>query len=112
MIALLFGAVVVLSLAACTSDDDGADGGSTSTSEPNPTIETHLTDAFLIDIASATANAGEVAFEVGNTGQLLHEFLVIRTDLAEDALPGGQVSAQHHREHHRLAAGPEPVAPD
>lgn len=89
MITLLLGAVAVLGLGACTPGDEGADGGSGSTSEPNATItiETRLTDAFLIDIASATASAGAVAFEVGNTGQLLHQFLVIRTDLAEDALP-------------------------
>ncbi|MEX2032143.1 MAG: sulfocyanin-like copper-binding protein, partial [Dehalococcoidia bacterium] len=51
------------------------------------TIEANLTDGFLIDISAATASAGAVAFEVTNRGQLLHEMLIIRTDLAEDALP-------------------------
>lgn len=87
LIALLLATAAVLGIAACTSSDDAADAGSTGTSEPNSTMETQLTDAFLIDVASATANEGEIAFEVSNAGQLLHEFLVIRTDLAEDALP-------------------------
>ncbi len=34
-----------------------------------------------------TANAGEITFEVHNEGSVLHNLVIIRTDLAADALP-------------------------
>jgi uncharacterized cupredoxin-like copper-binding protein len=88
MLALILGAVAIMGAVACTSSEDGegGDNGGSGT-ESKGTIATSLTDAFVIDIASATAEAGAIAFEVTNTGQLLHEFMVVRTDLAEDALP-------------------------
>ena len=35
----------------------------------------------------ATAAAGSVTFNVDNLGVEIHEFVIIKTDLAEDALP-------------------------
>ena len=37
--------------------------------------------------AAFTANAGEITFEVHNEGSVLHNLVIIRTDLAADALP-------------------------
>ncbi len=37
--------------------------------------------------AAFTANAGEITFEVHNEGRRSHELVIIRTDLAADALP-------------------------
>lgn len=89
LLALFLGTVAVMAMAACTStgDAEGDPSDTSGTAAPNATIETHLTDGFLIDVASATANAGAVAFEVGNSGQLLHNFVIIRTDLDQGALP-------------------------
>ncbi len=39
-----------------------------------------------------TANAGEITFEVHNEGRESHELVIIRTDLAADALPFADVS--------------------
>jgi uncharacterized cupredoxin-like copper-binding protein len=40
-----------------------------------------------IDLSSNTAPAGEVTFNIKNNGEETHEFVVVSTDLAEDALP-------------------------
>lgn len=42
---------------------------------------------FSVTPETATAPAGLVTFRVRNGGAVAHEFLVIRTDLAPDALP-------------------------
>ncbi|MBI3649110.1 MAG: hypothetical protein HY240_10245 [Actinobacteria bacterium] len=42
---------------------------------------------FSIDLASANASTGEVTFAITNEGPSMHEFVVIKTDLAPDALP-------------------------
>jgi uncharacterized cupredoxin-like copper-binding protein len=42
---------------------------------------------FTVTPDVVTAAAGCVTFHVSNTGNDTHEFLVIKTDLAEDALP-------------------------
>ncbi|MEP6470327.1 MAG: sulfocyanin-like copper-binding protein [Chloroflexota bacterium] len=41
-----------------------------------------------------TVPAGEVIFNVKNDGTVLHEFVVLRTDLAEDALPEASDAAE------------------
>jgi uncharacterized cupredoxin-like copper-binding protein len=110
LLVLLAGVVAVLGLAACTSSDetpdDDVDGTAT---QEQPTIEANLTDGFLIDISAATASAGAVAFEVANMGQLLHEMLIIRTDLAEDALPVDGVAADESQL--EVVAGTTELAP-
>src|SRR3954451_11317991 len=42
---------------------------------------------FKIDLASTTAPAGPVTFHIKNGGTTLHEFVVVRTDLAAAKLP-------------------------
>jgi uncharacterized cupredoxin-like copper-binding protein len=63
-------------------DDDDTDGG-----EAVPGDVTATLTEFAIEIAPATAPAGEVTFEVANDGTTEHEFEIFRTDLAPDALP-------------------------
>ncbi len=50
---------------------------------------------FAISLPVAEAPAGEVKFEVSNAGSVPHNFYVIKTDLAPDALPvaGGKIDA-------------------
>lgn len=42
---------------------------------------------FSVTLDAASAPAGLVTFRVKNNGTVTHEFLVIKTDLAPDALP-------------------------
>src|SRR3954468_2722567 len=42
---------------------------------------------FAIDFASSSAPAGSVTFNISNEGPSAHEFVVIETDDAPDALP-------------------------
>jgi uncharacterized cupredoxin-like copper-binding protein len=67
---------LTMGLAACDSDDADGEGG----------IEVTLED-FKISLDEASAPAGEVTFNVENKGPSTHEFVVIQTDLAPDALP-------------------------
>jgi iron uptake system component EfeO len=74
-IAIALAAVVFV---ACGDDDETAAGGGT--------IRVDLQEwAVVPDTASAPA--GEVTFEIENTGEETHEFVVIRTDLAVTDLP-------------------------
>lgn len=54
-------------------------------------IPVQMGEFFVQD--GTSASAGEVGFAVTNEGAILHNFRVIRSDLAQDALPvaGGQV---------------------
>ena len=42
---------------------------------------------FEIDLASSTAPVGSVTFNISNEGPSTHEFVIIKTDDAPDALP-------------------------
>jgi len=68
---------VVAALAIACGDDD--DDGPTA-------IDVALAE-WSVTPSSASATAGDVTFSVTNNGEEPHEFLVIRTDLAPDALP-------------------------
>jgi plastocyanin len=74
--------VVATFVAGCTSDsstDNDSNGGSTRVSgEINEW-------SVLVDTASVPA--GEVTFTIANTGTIDHEFLVVKTDLPDGAIP-------------------------
>jgi hypothetical protein len=95
---ILSGVVLVLAvglLAACGGDDDDDAAGDTSTpvvsegdghEDPATTVGVALEDFSLTpDVSSAPH--GEITFAAQNLGATPHELLVIRTDLAADALP-------------------------
>jgi uncharacterized cupredoxin-like copper-binding protein len=81
--AWLAGALAALSLtvAAC-----GSSGGDASPSPSPSGIATTLAD-FSIKPAEKEAPAGSVTFDLQNDGPSDHTFYVVRTDLADDALP-------------------------
>ena len=89
-------AVAVLSLisAGCSSGDDGgttgASGASGASGEQTGAagaIDVTLQEYAIIP-GAASATAGTVTFDVTNAGpDDVHEFVVIKTDLAPDALP-------------------------
>jgi uncharacterized cupredoxin-like copper-binding protein len=81
-------AIFVLTLAvlaglavACGDDDDDGNGGGGGGS-----VDVALAE-WSVTPSQATAPAGDVTFTVTNDGTEPHEFLVIRSDLAPDALP-------------------------
>lgn len=65
-------AMLVLAATACSKGGGG--------------IGTTLSE-YKIELSSESASAGEVTFDVTNNGEKVHEFLVLKTDLAADALP-------------------------
>ena len=72
-------------LAACqgggssTSASASSGGGGT-------TVDVTLTE-FKVELGTTDIPAGEVTFDVTNDGTVVHEFVVFKTALAEDALP-------------------------
>lgn len=68
-----------LGLAACGDTDNNS---SSNEAEVHATLED-----FKITLDESSATAGEVTFEVENDGPSTHEFVVVKTDLAPDALP-------------------------
>jgi uncharacterized cupredoxin-like copper-binding protein len=84
----LVGAALALALVttACSSDEDDGAGG-TSGGGGGTTVAVTLQE-FAIAAVPASVPAGSVTFETTNTGpEDIHEFVVIKTDLAPDALP-------------------------
>jgi uncharacterized cupredoxin-like copper-binding protein len=86
-VALVVAAVAALALvsAGCSSDDDGGSTGEETGAAG--TIDVTLQEFAILPSASS-APAGDVTFDVTNTGpEDVHEFVVFQTDLAPDALP-------------------------
>jgi uncharacterized cupredoxin-like copper-binding protein len=86
--AAIVSAVAALSLtaAACSSDDEGGNDATAATGGGS-TVDVTLQE-FAVLPASDSAPAGDVTFNVTNTGpEDTHEFVVFSTDLAPDALP-------------------------
>jgi len=84
---IVLGAGVLVSaalLSACggDDDDDGDDGGGGS----GATVDVVLSE-FVVEPDPASVPAGEVTFTVANEGEEVHEFVVVKTDLASDKLP-------------------------
>jgi uncharacterized cupredoxin-like copper-binding protein len=79
--------VVVLGLvaASCGDDDGGDDDGGDGTAADG-TVSATLAD-YSITLDQNSAPAGDVTFEVTNEAGQIHEFVVLQTDLAADALP-------------------------
>ena len=78
-------------IAAVLDEDDGASAdGPVATAEPTlaaGTVGVSLKDDFTVTPSVATTEAGAITFSVTNDGSILHNFRIIRTDLAPDDLP-------------------------
>jgi uncharacterized cupredoxin-like copper-binding protein len=72
-------AFAMLAGVACssTSSSAGSGAGGVSATEMD----------FSIQLSSSTGTAGPVTFNITNNGPSTHQFVVIKTDLAPDALP-------------------------
>ena len=77
-----------LLLAGCGDDDGGGDpAGTTATPAPANEISVTLQEYSIIPEVESVA-AGEIIFAAENIGpDDIHEFAIVRTDLAPDALP-------------------------
>ncbi|MCH8064611.1 MAG: hypothetical protein IIC90_02135 [Chloroflexi bacterium] len=87
---------LLLFVAACNGDDGDADPTATEPAVADPiatepaasetTIDVSLSE-FVIDPSIDTAQAGTITFNVSSDGAIFHNFKVVATDLAPDALP-------------------------
>lgn len=89
--ALMLVAALTLALAACSSSDESGEPSYAPSSSDNGGattggIATVMRD-FAISPASTEASAGEITFDITNDGPSDHEMVIIKSDLAPDALP-------------------------
>jgi uncharacterized cupredoxin-like copper-binding protein len=84
------GLLVMLAIAAC-----GGGGASQAPSQGGAASAVDVTlQEWAVLPATATTTAGDVTFDVTNTGpEDVHEFVILRTDLAPDALPTDDTGA-------------------
>ena len=80
-------------LAACSSESESDDTMTETPATGTPAAETMAESTVAVTLSEwdivaepATAAAGDVTFNVENVGAIPHEMVIIRTDLAEDAL--------------------------
>jgi uncharacterized cupredoxin-like copper-binding protein len=69
------GVTMVLGLSSCGGGGKGVDA---------------TLSNFKINLGKASASSGEVTFNIKNDGPSVHEFVVLKTDLAPDQLPTTQ----------------------
>jgi uncharacterized cupredoxin-like copper-binding protein len=72
--------------AASTAASPASASGSASAAASGTAVSAKETE-FKIELASSTAPAGSVTFQINNAGTIVHEFVVMKTDLAADKLP-------------------------
>ena len=65
-------ALGLVALVSCGGDDDG------------PSVEL---SEFSVSVDPASVDSGETTFSVENVGAVIHEFVVVKTDLGEADLP-------------------------
>jgi uncharacterized cupredoxin-like copper-binding protein len=91
---LLLVAVLALLNVSCSGDDGGGTGGDGTGGGGG--VGVTLAD-YTVTLDSTSLSAGDVTFNVTNDAGQVHEFVVVKTDLAEDALPlddGGDVDEE------------------
>jgi uncharacterized cupredoxin-like copper-binding protein len=92
-IVLVMTAAFALAMAACSSDSSSSSAGTsttTATESPDTGSSGAITATekdFAIALDATSATAGEVTFNITNDGPSVHEFVVVQSDLAPDALP-------------------------
>jgi len=90
-------AILIVVAAGCGSSDTETDVAADSSAPPAatstpPEMESgaHVTatiEDMAIDLSTHTVAAGKVTFEITNNGPSLHEFVVLKTDIAPGELP-------------------------
>ena len=75
-------AVALLGAVACSSSSSSSSGSGSDTGGVSATEAD-----FSINLATSSAPAGSVTFNITNQGPNAHEFVILKTDDAPDALP-------------------------
>jgi uncharacterized cupredoxin-like copper-binding protein len=93
---LLLGTMLLATACGDDDDDDDDDTTPTATATEAPgggTMISATLSEWAVAPETSSVDAGEVTFVVSNEGSIDHEFLIIRSDEAPDALPvdSGQV---------------------
>jgi len=92
-IVLVMTATFALAMAACSSDSSSSSAGTSSTTateSPDSSSGDNVASTekdFAIALDPASVASGEVTFNITNEGPSVHEFVVVQSDLAPDALP-------------------------
>ncbi len=74
-------ALLILAIAGCTSTTNAG-------ANPTPGHAVNATESeFKIETDTTSIGSGSETFTVTNHGTVAHEFVIVRTDLAPDALP-------------------------
>jgi hypothetical protein len=103
VVIILFLAFAAVFLAACGDDDDATSTPTTArtgavTGTSAATATGAGAEAFIVSVGLKdyevipnpdSGPAGDFEFQVSNTGPSVHEFVVVKTDLAADDLPTG-----------------------
>jgi uncharacterized cupredoxin-like copper-binding protein len=76
-----------LALIACSSSSSSSSAGSTASSSGTAGGIGATEKDFAITLDSSSVASGNVTFNISNEGPSTHEFVVIQSDLAPDALP-------------------------
>ena len=96
LLGVLVGLTALLFIAAACDDDDDDDNGTTPDAtatapadgdDDGGSVDVALADDLTITPSVGSIAAGTVTFNVTNAGSDIHNFRVIRSDLAIDALP-------------------------
>jgi len=83
-ITIAAGALALVAAVGCSSSSSSSSSsaGGSDTGGVSATVKD-----FSIDLASSSAPAGSVTFNISNEGPSAHEFVILKTDDAPDALP-------------------------
>ena len=83
-ITIAAGALALVAAVGCSSSSSSSSSsaGGSDTGGVSATVKD-----FSIDLASSSAPAGSVTFDISNEGPSAHEFVILKTDEAPDALP-------------------------
>ena len=84
-------AVLAIGAAACGDDDDDSDGGN-GDGVGSSIVNVNLLEYQIVPDLDAVA-AGSVTFNASNIGGAVHELVIVKTDVAPDALPVGENGA-------------------
>jgi uncharacterized cupredoxin-like copper-binding protein len=87
-LALMAGALLLVGCSSGASPSAAAPASQPAASSGGggTSVTAKLTE-FKIELSAATAPGGPVTFELTNSGTVVHEFVVFKTDLAADKLP-------------------------
>jgi uncharacterized cupredoxin-like copper-binding protein len=84
---LAVASIVTLVMAACSSSSSSSSGSSGSAASGSDNSVNATVKDFAIALDQTSVSSGDVTFDIANEGPSTHEFVVVQSDLAPDALP-------------------------